>query len=259
MAPIARLAMAVLLFSASFINAAPTATTPHNDADIAVFSRAVSEAAAGVKLVYKCTVPNTMAITFDDGPFEYTKQILKIFKDKKAKATFFVNGDNNGKITDYADAVKQAYNEGHQIASHTWDHKDLTTLNKDQINAEMSVLDDAIRKIIGVAPTYMRPPYGSINDNVAKIIGAKYTIVIWSQDTNDWRHESDWKKSLKVYQDHVKKASGKGGDIYLQHETIKLTALELAPRAIKYAQDRNWKLVTVGECLGKPKSTWYRK
>ncbi|KAF9120053.1 Carbohydrate esterase 4 protein [Mortierella sp. GBA39] len=259
MAPIARIAMAVLLFSATFINAAPTVTNVDNDAHMAGFSRAVSAADTGVKLVYKCTVPNTMAITFDDGPFEYTADLVKLFKKKNAKATFFVNGDNNGKIADYAAAVKQAYLDGHQIASHTWDHKDLATLSVSQINTEMSKLDTAIKKIIGVSPTYMRPPYGSINDLVTKTIGAKYTIVIWSQDTNDWRHEGDWEKSYKVYTDKIKKAKGKGGDIILQHETIKLTAKELAPRAIDYAHSMGWKLVTVGECLGKPKSTWYRK
>ncbi|KAF9928893.1 hypothetical protein FBU30_002035 [Linnemannia zychae] len=259
MAPIARLTVAALLFSASFINAAPVASTAQNDADVEIFSRAVTDAAAGVKLVYKCTVPNTMAITFDDGPFEYTAELVKTFKKYNAKATFFVNGDNNGKITDYAAAVKAAYDDGHQIASHTWDHGDLTTMNVSQINAEMNKLDDALRNIIGVAPTYMRPPYGNVNDLVTKTVGAKYTIVIWSQDTNDWRHVNDYKKSYKVYTDKVKQASGKGGDIFLQHETIQLTAQKLAPLAIQYAQKKGWKLVTVGECLGKPKSTWYRK
>ncbi|KAG0290111.1 hypothetical protein BGZ96_006429 [Linnemannia gamsii] len=259
MAPIARLAMAVLLFSATFINAAPTATTADNDAHIAGYSRAVSAAAPGVKLVYKCTVPNTVAMTFDDGPFEYTADLVKLFNSKNAKATFFINGQNNGKITDYAGAVKQAYASGHQIASHTWDHGDLTTMNAKQINAEMDKLDVAIKKIIGVSPTYMRPPFGNINDLVTKTVGARYTIVIWSQDTNDWRHENDWKSSLKVYQDKIKKANGKGGEIVLQHETIKLTAQELTKRAIDYVQKNGWKLVTVGECLGKDKATWYRK
>ncbi|KAF9551331.1 Carbohydrate esterase 4 protein [Mortierella hygrophila] len=259
MAPIARIAMAVLLFSATFINAAPAPTNADNDAHMVGFSRAVSAADTGVKLVYKCTVPNTMAITFDDGPFNYTLDLVKLFNKKKAKATFFINGDNNGKITDYTAGVKQAYLDGHQIASHTWDHKDLATLSVSQINTEMSKLDTAIKKIIGVSPTYMRPPYGSINDRVTKTVGAKYTIVIWNQDTNDWQHENNWEKSYKVYTDKIKKANGKAGDIILQHETIKLTAKELAPRAIDYAQSMGWKLVTVGECLGKPKSTWYRK
>ncbi|KAF9147844.1 hypothetical protein BG015_010447 [Linnemannia schmuckeri] len=228
-------------------------------ARIAMAVRAVSEAAAGIKLVYKCTVPNTMAITFDDGPFDYTADLVKLFKKKNAKATFFVNGDNNGKITDYATAVKQAYLDGHQIASHTWSHGDLATMSVGKINEEMNKLDVAIKKIIGVSPTYMRPPYGSINDRVTKTVGARYTIVMWSQDTNDWQHVNDYKKSLKVYTDNIKKANGKPGDIVLQHDTIQMTAKELAPRAIDYAQKMGWKLVTVGECLGKPKSTWYRK
>ena len=69
----------------------------------------------------------------------------------------------------------------------------------------------------------------------------------------------DWKTSYKVYTDHIKKANGKPGENILQHETIKMTAKELAPRVIDYAQSKGWKLVTVGECLGKSKSTWYRK
>lgn len=69
----------------------------------------------------------------------------------------------------------------------------------------------------------------------------------------------DYEKSLKVYKDKIKKANGKPGEIVLQHETIKLTAQQLAPKAIDYAQKMGWKLVTVGECLGKDKSTWYRK
>ncbi|KAH9483589.1 putative peptidoglycan-N-acetylglucosamine deacetylase [Psilocybe cubensis] len=51
-----------------------------------------------------------------------------------AKGTFFVNGNNWGCIYDQAnvDRVKYAYNHGHQLASHTWAHKDLNTLTWDQ-------------------------------------------------------------------------------------------------------------------------------
>ena len=122
----------------------------------------------------------------------------------------------------------------------------------------MSKLDVAIKNIIGVSPTYMRPPYGSTNDLVLKTIGAKYTIVMWSLDTNDWQDEDDWTKGYEVYTDNVKNANNAPGEIVLQHETIKMTAVELAPRAVEYAQSMGWKLVTVGECLGKAKSTWYR-
>ncbi|KAF9085097.1 hypothetical protein BGX23_009972 [Mortierella sp. AD031] len=258
MAPIARLAMAVLLFSATFINAAPLATTPDNEAGMAEFKRVVVRAAPGVKIVSKCTVPNTMAITFDDGPFKFTATLLKVLRDKKVKATFFINGSNNGEITTYKDVVKQAYKDGHQIASHTWDHEDLTTLTKAQINNEMTKLDNAVKKIIGVKPTYMRPPYGAVNDLVTKTVGAKYTIVLWDVDTNDWQHPDDISKSVNEYEKYVSKTDGKSGHIVLQHDTIQSTSELMAGQAIDHATKMGWKLVTVGECLGKPKSTWYR-
>lgn len=38
---------------------------------------------------------------------------------------------------DNAKRVKYALSKGHQIASHTWGHKDLATLTWDQIHDEM--------------------------------------------------------------------------------------------------------------------------
>ncbi|KAF9079312.1 Carbohydrate esterase 4 protein [Mortierella sp. AD031] len=259
MAPIAHIAMAVLLFSATFVNAAPTATNLDNDAHIAGFSRAVSKAATGVQIVYKCVTPNTMAMTFDDGPFEYFANITELFNLNGAKATFFINGDNYDSIFNYEDELQNAYDAGHQIASHTWSHADLATLSVSQINYEMSELDAAIKSIIGVSPMYMRPPYGSINDLVINTIGTRYTIVMWSLDTNDWQDEDDWTKGYQVYTDNIKKTNNSPGEIVLEHETIQMTAFELAPRAIKYAKSMGWKLVTVAECLGNTNATsWYR-
>ena len=46
-------------------------------------------------------------------------------------------------------------------SSHTWDHKDLQTLTNVEIDLEMQQLHTALRKILGMSPTYMRPPFGS--------------------------------------------------------------------------------------------------
>ncbi len=68
-------------------------------------------------------------------------------------------------------------------------------------------------------------------------------------------------KSLAVYETALgaKDAIKKKGSIFLQHDTHKSTALELAPQAIDYALSKGFKVVTVGECLGESKSKWYRK
>jgi peptidoglycan/xylan/chitin deacetylase (PgdA/CDA1 family) len=40
-----------------------------------------------------------MALTFDDGPFIYTSHILDVLSQYNASATFFITGNNNGKIS----------------------------------------------------------------------------------------------------------------------------------------------------------------
>jgi peptidoglycan/xylan/chitin deacetylase (PgdA/CDA1 family) len=47
------------------------------------------------------------------------------------------------------------YNEGHQVASHTWDHPDLTTLSSAARRDEMYQNEAAFANILGLFPTYM--------------------------------------------------------------------------------------------------------
>ncbi|KAF9350161.1 hypothetical protein BGX26_011623 [Mortierella sp. AD094] len=252
MAPISRLALVAMLFSAAFVNAAPVSTAPGTTHEL--YKR-------GVNIITSCTVPGTVAMTFDDGPYLYTSGLLDILKAKGVKVTFFMNGDNYSEITNYAAVVKRAYEDGHQIASHTWDHKDLTTLKKSDITKEMTKLESAFKSIIGVIPTYMRPPYGSVNNLVLSTVsGLGYKIVTWDEDTEDWQHPTDVNASLNLYK-KVLTSSGlkKAGHIFLEHDVNHDTALKLAPEAIDLALSKHYKVVPVATCLGVPQSQWYRK
>lgn len=73
-------------------------------------------------VINHCTVPNTIAIAFDDGPYIYTEQVLDIFANASIHATFFLNGDWKGNIDDLAHVVKRTLAEGHQIGSHSYVH-----------------------------------------------------------------------------------------------------------------------------------------
>ncbi|KAG8776277.1 Carbohydrate esterase 4 protein [Ceratobasidium sp. 428] len=88
------------------------------------------ETRAAAKVYSKCTKPKTVALTFDDGPWYYIYDISKALVAAGAKGTFFFNGDNYGCIydPDNIKRVQYAHSKGHQIASHTWGHKDLTTV-----------------------------------------------------------------------------------------------------------------------------------
>ena len=72
--------------------------------------------------VYSCTVPGTVALTFDDGPVSRTASVLDQLRDAGMAATFFVNGVNWGDINSEESKalVRRMVAEGHQIASHTY-------------------------------------------------------------------------------------------------------------------------------------------
>jgi peptidoglycan/xylan/chitin deacetylase (PgdA/CDA1 family) len=72
---------------------------------------------------------------------------------------------NKGSIDDESTAwpavIRRMLSEGHQLASHTWSHQDLSAITKAQRYEQMVKLEMAMSNIVGKFPTYMRPPYSS--------------------------------------------------------------------------------------------------
>lgn len=205
---------------------------------------------AAAQVVTKCTVPNTVALTFDDGPYWYIYDISKALVAAGAKGTFFFNGNNYGCIydADNAKRVKYAYDKGHQIASHTWGHKDLATLTWDQVHDEMWRVELALRKIAGVVPAFMRPPFGSYNDNVRNVAGARgQKVAIWDFDSGDSTGSTPAQSKAKYDQIIAQRPSTINA---LNHETYERTAHEVIPYVIPKLQAAGYKLVTLAECLG---------
>ena len=75
-----------------------------------------------------------IAITFDDGPGAYTAALLDELAARDVKATFFVSGY---RAANYPETLKRMVQEGHQLASHTQNHKNLNTLSGAQIASEI--------------------------------------------------------------------------------------------------------------------------
>lgn len=55
--------------------------------------------------------------------------------------------------------VQRMVAEGHQIASHTWSHQNLTSLDATHFNQQMIYNEMAFNNILGYFPTYMRYVY----------------------------------------------------------------------------------------------------
>ncbi|KAG8915707.1 Carbohydrate esterase 4 protein [Tulasnella sp. 408] len=198
----------------------------------------------------KCTTPNTVAITFDDGPYTWNTDIVNTLKQYNAKGTFFVNGNNYECIYSTANEqrLKTAYQAGHQIASHTWAHLDWTTLSKDKLKSEMTKTDTALTKILGVKPAFVRPPYGNYNNASREVAAANgQSIVIWDFDSGD----SVGKTVQQSETEYQNVANKKPSTILaLNHETYETTAKQVLPYALKTLKAKGYKFVTVAECLG---------
>lgn len=69
------------------------------------------------QIIRSCTTPNTVALTFDDGPSGYTPQLLDMLQEYGAKATFFMVGEGSQA---YPDTIRRMRSEGHQVGSHTY-------------------------------------------------------------------------------------------------------------------------------------------
>src|SRR5213075_1383881 len=101
-----------------------------------------------------------IAMTFDDGPSAMlTQKLLDPVTSHHIKATFFVIGEN---VAEHPEIVARAAREGHEIGNHSWSHPYFARMSDDNVRSQLRRTDDAIRSAIGIRPTLLRPPYGSI-------------------------------------------------------------------------------------------------
>jgi peptidoglycan/xylan/chitin deacetylase (PgdA/CDA1 family) len=213
-------------------------------------------------------VPGTVAITYDDGPFIYTTDILNLLKQYKAKATFFITGNNLGKgqIDDpnfpWVSIIKRMFADGHQIASHTWSHQDLSALTTTQRQHQIYANEMALRNILGFFPTYMRPPYssctGACPTDMAKM---GYHVTYFDLDTEDYLNDSPAmiQKPKNNFLGNISSQVASNSDwLVIGHDIHEQTAHNLTAFMLQNLQQQGFKAVTVGECLGDPQANWYR-
>lgn len=177
-----------------------------------------------------------IAVTFDDGPSKYTSTLLDGLKKRDAKCTFFIVGQN---VSSYSSTVKRMWEEGHEVASHTYDHSNLNNLSSSSISSNLSKVDKALDNALGFDLNYnLRPPYGNANSSVLKAVGTP--CFYWSVDTRDWESRN----ADSVYNQFIKNA--KDGSIVLLHD-IYSTSVEGALRAIDTLKAKGYEFVTVSE------------
>ena len=183
--------------------------------------------AAGGKLI---------ALTFDDGPGAYTGRLLDGLKERGVKVTFFMVGKN---VKSRSEIVARAYQEGHQIANHSYDHTSLTTLSDSGVRSQIQETNALLDNACGTGTAYMvRAPYGNTNATVRSAVGAP--LVYWAVDPLDWKDRNAATVKSRVVD------GAYDGAIILLHD-IHSTSVDGALDAIDTLLDQGYEFVTVAE------------
>jgi len=180
-----------------------------------------------------------IALTFDDGPhFQQTPRLLELLEQYNARSTFFILGDRSHFTESNKETVKLVAEAGHEIASHTYSHKDLKTLTLEQLTDEVVKARDNLYALTGEYPTMIRPPYGSYNNLVKEYSYAP--LITWNLDSKDW----SFRDTAKIV-DHVLTEAG-DGKIVLMHD-IHWFTVDAIEQLLPELVARGYQIVTVRE------------
>lgn len=184
------------------------------------------------------TVKKKVALTFDDGPDpDYTEKLLDGLKKRDVKATFFLLGKQ---VDAYPEIVKRMYKEGHVIGNHSYDHVNLATLSDTDAANQINKTNEAIHKITGEYPQYLRPPFGNEPQNQDCV--KDMITVLWDVDPLDWCCGSSANVTCKVVK------SVKEGDIILLHDAS-ASSVEAALQIVDELTEKGYEFVTVDDLI----------
>lgn len=179
-----------------------------------------------------------IALTFDDGPGEYTDQLLDCLEENNAHATFFMLGQNVG---EWESTVQRMVDIGCEIGNHSYDHPSQTLLNmsSEEVSSQFQRTDEALMKACGQAATVARAPYGAADQTTFDIVQKPFFM--WSLDTQDW-------SLMNADADYNAVMNGDltDGSIILMHD-IHEPSVQAAIRLIPDLVEKGYKLMTVSE------------
>lgn len=185
-----------------------------------------------------CALLPCVALTYDDGPSAYTSQLLDTLAAQHATATFYMIG---GLAAGRPEVVARAVAEGHELGSHTMNHRTLTKIPFAEAAPQVRDAAALLGNLSGQPVATYRPPYGEINAEVQATIGMP--AVLWSIDTNDWRKPGE----AALFERAVLPAQP--GSIVLFHDTHADT-VNAAGTIITGLYERGFETATVSELFG---------
>ncbi|MBC8136626.1 MAG: polysaccharide deacetylase family protein, partial [Fibrella sp.] len=195
------------------------------------------------------TTERIVALTFDDGPNpspNRTPALLNALQEVKASATFFVVGKM---VEKSPELVTRMFNEGHEIANHSFSHPNLTYLTASAVERELCRTSVAVRDLTGVRPRFYRPPGGNFNTQTVDaaralgLAGAYWTLDAIRLETAPLPPRELTKYVLQ---------NVRPGSIVLLHNAPDNTVAAV-PDIVRGLRERGYKIVTMSELLKRSK------
>jgi peptidoglycan/xylan/chitin deacetylase (PgdA/CDA1 family) len=184
-----------------------------------------------------------VALTFDDGPSEYTRAILRILRRTHTPATFFVIGRQ---ASSYPRLIAAEARAGFEIGDHTETHPPLASLPQGGQANQFATAADAIRRAGGPSPRLLRPPYGSFDSSTLAVLRQQgMLLVLWSADTKDYARPG----VAKIV--YTALSGAQPGAIILMHDGggDRRQTVAALPRIIRGLRRHGYRLVTVAQLL----------
>ncbi len=177
-----------------------------------------------------------ISFTYDDGPSEYTSDLLKTLELNNSSATFFMIGN---RMKYNKEVVNEIDNSNSEIGMHSYSHKYLTDLDENELLNEINSVNILFNEITSKNITYLRPPYGKYNDSV---LALPYKIVLWNIDPKDWLVRD----SEKIYNNVIKNACD--GCIVLMHDIYPET-IEATKKLIPSLNEMGYDVVSISKLV----------
>jgi peptidoglycan/xylan/chitin deacetylase (PgdA/CDA1 family) len=177
-----------------------------------------------------------IALTFDEYLGEDTRPILRILRRHDAEATFFQIGKEIKANPELAERIVRS---GHELANHSWNHKDMTTVKRPAQSLRRT--QRAAAAISGEEPTLFRPPFKLYDDRLVRIAKRQgMKTVLFSFAAMDWTLPPEYIEPYVI--DNVVP-----GDIVLFHQVR--NTREALPGIMRWMDEEGYEAVTVTELL----------
>jgi peptidoglycan/xylan/chitin deacetylase (PgdA/CDA1 family) len=182
-----------------------------------------------------------IALTFDDGPTEFTLEVLALLKKYNAKATFFCIGKN---IEKHPEIIKQIIEEGHLVGNHSYSHsKFFDFYNAKQIREEIQKTDALLEKYTSKKINFFRPPYGVTTPSIRRALNVTgHKTIGWNIRSLD----GGTKNQDSIFNRLIKHISP--GGIVLLHDTGKHSVLVLE-QFLQFLQQNSYEVISIEELL----------